>query len=1146
MTSAPWEEGRNSDQAQRYLKRIRYGNQVMHEATDFTFEVVFGYGEHGNVPAFDVEEAADLAISATELGDWPARPDTFSSFRAGFDVRTRRLCQRILMFHRFSELGSEDPVLVASTDLTYDANPIAAQLRAITRRSYVHDAETGLYQAAALPPLEMIYQQPELGEAIREVAASALADLGSGIDGSRIRLTDLDGEGIPGVLVAEPGGWQYKEPRLPQDDGAPCWGRARTLNTMPTTGVQAARLMDLEGDGQLSLVDFDGPRCYPRAQRDWQSPRRLETFMSRALEHERVHTTDVDGDGLTDFLVDEGDHFTWYRACGQAGFAPGIRVPKPSDDHQAPQLVYGSPQAAVFLADMTGDSLADIVRIDHGSVAYWPNLGYGRFGHRIRMGSVGQLDRQESFRADRVRLGDIDGSGTSDLIYLGRTATVRLNQAGNSFAPPHQLRQFPSLTTISHADLVDLTGSGTADLVWSSSGPRDRQRKLRYIDLMPGGKPYLLAEVRNNLGLETRVRYRPSTHFYLQDKGLGRPWLSPLPFPVQVVERVEVLDRVRGHRMVSTYAYRHGYFDGAEREFRGFGMVEQRDAESFEHFGEPGLFADGYQVIDHELHKPPVLTRTWFHTGTYVGHGALAKQYEGEYWSGDAQAWRLPDTVLPLGLTSDETLEAARALRGRVLREEVVALDGTEQEPHPYTVVERSHVVRLMQPKGEGQHAVVFAHNGQTLTYHYERNPDDPRIGHELVLDVDDYGSVTRSVTIGYPRRVPEYPEQGVRTVVVGEASFTAVDAAENQPGVYRANMPVESWSFEALGLPETLEDVPGATRPPVQPDALRTVLDAAVQVAPDDAAVPPEGTVHLRLLSANRTLYWADDLSGPLPLGQCGTRGLVHETQAAAMSDGQVQAAYGADVDGSLLAEVGYVAAEGLWWSRSPHQQLDPMRFWVPTSVTDPFSGTTVITWDPYTLFVTTLQNPVGNLITAEHDYRVLSPWRITDPNGNRTAVGFDTRGLVVWTAVMGKEGAGEGDTEDDPTTILAYDPFAWRDRGEPVSSHVRSRETHGDPGTRWIHAYTYSDGFGGVLLEKQSAAPGLAPQRDANGALILDEAGAPVLAPATPRWVGTGRVVLDNKGNPVRHYEPYFSSTEAYEAEAELREQGVTPVIY
>ena len=34
---------------------------------------------------------------------------------------------------------------------------------------------------------------------------------------------------------------------------------------------------------------------------------------------------------------------------------------------------------AVFLADMSGDGLTDLVRIRNAEVCYWPNLGHGRF-----------------------------------------------------------------------------------------------------------------------------------------------------------------------------------------------------------------------------------------------------------------------------------------------------------------------------------------------------------------------------------------------------------------------------------------------------------------------------------------------------------------------------------------------------------------------------------------------------------------------------------------------------------------------------------------------------------------------------------------------------------------------------------------------
>jgi hypothetical protein len=98
---------------------------------------------------------------------------------------------------------------------------------------------------------------------------------------------------------------------------------------------------------------------------------------------------------------------------------------------------------------------------------------------------------------------------------------------------------------------------------------------------MGGVKPHLLTRVINNLGAETRVSYAPSTRFYLEDQAAGSPWVTRLPFPVHVVERVEAIDWIGRNRLASRYAYHHGYFDGYEREFRGFGMVEQWDTEEF-------------------------------------------------------------------------------------------------------------------------------------------------------------------------------------------------------------------------------------------------------------------------------------------------------------------------------------------------------------------------------------------------------------------------------------------------------------------------------------------------------------------------------------------------------------------------------------
>ena len=50
---------------------------------------------------------------------WPVRADAFSQYRSGFEVRTSRLCRRVLTFHHFAEeLGTAD-CLVHATAFAY-------------------------------------------------------------------------------------------------------------------------------------------------------------------------------------------------------------------------------------------------------------------------------------------------------------------------------------------------------------------------------------------------------------------------------------------------------------------------------------------------------------------------------------------------------------------------------------------------------------------------------------------------------------------------------------------------------------------------------------------------------------------------------------------------------------------------------------------------------------------------------------------------------------------------------------------------------------------------------------------------------------------------------------------------------------------
>ena len=124
----------NREPDQLYIRRIYYGNFPdgvdaghLRDGRRYAFEVVFDYGDW----AIPTREPHPLPGEDQELfGPDAIREDRFSSFRAGFEIRTLRRCRRVLMFHHFTELGS--PTLVRSTDFEYsnDAHTLPSRVRA--------------------------------------------------------------------------------------------------------------------------------------------------------------------------------------------------------------------------------------------------------------------------------------------------------------------------------------------------------------------------------------------------------------------------------------------------------------------------------------------------------------------------------------------------------------------------------------------------------------------------------------------------------------------------------------------------------------------------------------------------------------------------------------------------------------------------------------------------------------------------------------------------------------------------------------------------------------------------------------------------------------------------------------------------------
>ena len=941
----------------RYLKTVKYGNRVAYYADEpylptlpeegvaYFFELVMDYGEHDSLQPIPRDHHI-------EGNTWDARPDPFSSYRSGFEIRTYRRCQRILMFHHFPDELQQDGTpfgadyLVRSLDLEYIPSSINdsgqtefSYLQSITQRGYIRLAD-GSYSSQSLPPMEFDYQHLQWNTQVRVVDRENIANAPVGLSNG-YQWVDLYGEGISGILTEQAGAWYYKNNLGTPEEGPAQvqFSRAQEVIPKPSfTGLAAGvlSLQDLEANGQKQVVvnspDLKG-YFELTPENDFHPFQSFDDPLNLNLQDPNTRLIDLNGDGKPDLVVTEESVFTWYASAGKKGYRPAEHSHKTFDEEQGPAIIFFDSEQTLFLADMSGDGLTDIVRICNGDICYWANKGYGRFSAKVTMSNAPVFDFPESFNPRYIQLADVSGTGATDIIDLGKNQfKAYINLSGNAWSAPHEIEPFFPVNANTQLSVVDLLGTGTACIVWSSGLPADAHAPMRYIDLMDSTKPHVLTRYVNNMGKETTLEYKSSTHFYLKDKRAGRPWITKLPFPVQVVSKTVVEDKITDVRFTSDYSYHHGYYDHPEREFRGFGMVEQLDTEFYE---ERQRNNTGNRLEKSEaFYQAPTLTKTWFHTGAFLERERMLTHFRSETWDNEYNRM-FPDSPLTItepalpdarivanqtiadrfdinDLSADEYREALRACKGMALRQEVFSLDASRDNPtteklqtqqKPYSVATHTCQIQLLQPREANSHAVFLVTESEALSIHYERNETDPRIAHTLNIELDELGNVLKAASVVYPRRIhtetnpftalrnqareSTYERENEREAYLNSLDFaeaeqqkTLITFTENaltndviSNTAYRLRQPAEAKTYEITGLPPLgeLYQVRDFENTLTDPEA-----ELQYHEAPDPTA-PSES--RYRLIEHVQTTYYNDGLTAELPLGQLSVSGISYQS---------------------------------------------------------------------------------------------------------------------------------------------------------------------------------------------------------------------------------------------------------------------------
>jgi RHS repeat-associated protein len=316
------------------------------------------------------------------------------------------------------------------------------------------------------------------------------------------------------------------------------------------TVLTLKRLMDMNGDGRVDFV---------RSATSWQvylntgSGFTTQTaqgmrfgvsaaggfissqFRSGTVRNTHVDTFDFNGDGLPDRVSGIGtSSVTVYFNNGLDWESAATTIPTSGSTYVRTVQNSGGESTADFL-DVNGDGLPDRVR-SIGSV--WNvelNLGNALAGAVAWPGPPG-----------------------------GQGSIRKNNSKGNT-----------------KWDVLDWNGDGFLDRV-DANGPT-WSVQLGLPSTGPGIRPYLMTRSHNGIGGLTDTRYAPSTRFAN----------TLLPFASWVVTGTRRTDGLctaavsdpfllsgnpclaQGHELVSTLDYEKGYFDGSEREFRGFGRVTE-------------------------------------------------------------------------------------------------------------------------------------------------------------------------------------------------------------------------------------------------------------------------------------------------------------------------------------------------------------------------------------------------------------------------------------------------------------------------------------------------------------------------------------------------------------------------------------------
>jgi RHS repeat-associated protein len=570
------------------------------------------------------------------------RPDAFDDYRPTFSATLARRLKRIEVRSQGKLVRAYNFAYAYEPgDLTPDQAALQSTYLdlGVTLLKRVVQVDRSGSDLNYLPPLVFTYSGLDLTKAEpRDFTSAPELDLAE--PNGRVQLADLDGDGLPDLFATTlEGAGNVQRVALNRGEsrlsGQPKLTFAPAKLVISSSPVDMAQpntvVHDPKGKGLVdvsSLVDQGGDKRLEtfgnRARLDLVDENRLgfsqENLEATTLANPPAFVTysdsatrqmDVNFDKRSDFVNLEpifgAMKVNTYFIQRGGQWAAGTSLLPPSyplaNTFQGPD---GQPNPCVHLADMNGDRMLDLVCLDPSPsgtgqrihVSYWPLCARGRYGDERSMTNapddsfdIGTADLRDVF------IEDITGDGLADVLVMdgsgaGTVMTLRVNIAGKRWSPPYTRTGLPRYaprdpTQPTIFRLADLNANGSIDLLFRNTTPQDN---WTYFELLPHGRPNLMTGIDNGLGKRTSIVYGSAAEDEQAAREAGHPWRTFAPIALEVVRQIRTSPGVdlngdgKEDNLVMEFHYRDPYYDGFEREFRGFAFAERID------FGDDFLF----------------------------------------------------------------------------------------------------------------------------------------------------------------------------------------------------------------------------------------------------------------------------------------------------------------------------------------------------------------------------------------------------------------------------------------------------------------------------------------------------------------------------------------------------------------------------